>query len=442
MEISLIFLFIILLTIFILLFFKIDYLIYFFCITCPIVDWFYRIKISIFSGIDILAISFPCALLIKFIITKRSSVISEFNKDETIILYYFLLLSLLIGGIFPLYIGKSYSIKTFYDIITDWAKFSTYFIVLLVFSGYVLNKKSIEKLFLIFPFSLLLPGAYFFWQLITNQLVRNAGRLIPSCGFVNPHFITYDVMMILPMVIFNIYNAKIKSHKIMWTISFLIMLLIAFFSQARTGWFAIVAELFIVVLLLDSKKNKFLIFSFILLLLSSLYLLGYLDLYISKLSDISYFFHHINEVWNSQDKKIITLFSGRWGIWRADIKAFFHSTWWELLFGRGIGSAVGIAAAKTGFFVAEAHNSYIVLLIDFGIINFVLYCCIMVLMFIKAIRFLKSYDPFIKNVGKSWICLLGGYIVVNIGTHLCYTVVSSWIFWAFCGTCIGLYKKF
>ncbi len=433
-----IFFWIIITIIIVLLFFKIDYLVIYFCIVSLLIQWLYVVKFKELSGIDIMAIIFPLSLLIKLFFTRRDSIkLRKSFTDGFVILYYFLLLSLLICGFIPLALGNH--TKASLDAVTAWAKFSSGFIMFFVFSSYITDKQKVEKVFFSLPFTLLLPGIYFFWQVITGDLTLMAKRLIPTAGFQNPHIITYAIVMILPTVMFKISLARDSIVRIRWFIIFIIMLIITYYSYARTGWLAVTTELTIIILLHKNKKIKFFIIAMLLVCLPSFYFLGLLNTALDKLADVYYFLLHIDKVWNSNSQEILGLFTGRWGIWRADIKEFLHSNLLEILLGRGIGSAAFIAQ-KSGIYVAEAHNAYIILLIDFGLINFLLFLFLIFLMIIRAIRMIRSSDNFYMNIGKIWIVLIFGYSVLGMGTHIFYKLVTGvWLFWAICGICNGVY---
>ncbi|GAB6163785.1 hypothetical protein JCM12298_29450 [Desulfothermus naphthae] len=424
--------------IFILLFFEIDYLIIYFCIISLLIQWLYTVKFKAFSGIDIIAIILPLSLLIKLFFTRRDSIkVRKSFTDGLVILYYFLLVSLLICGFIPLALGSH--TRAPLDAVTAWAKFSSGFIMFFVFSSYITDKQKVEKVFFSLPFTLLLPGIYFFWQLITGDMTLIAKRLIPKAGFHNPHIITYAIVMILPTVIFKIFLLRDSIIRLRWFIIFMIMLIITYYSYARTGWLAVTTECMILILLHENKKIKFFIIAMLLVCLPSFYFLGLLNTALDKLADIYYFFSHLDEVWNSNSREILGLFTGRWGIWRADIKELLHSNLLEILLGRGIGGA-NFIAVKAGINAGEAHNAYIILLIDFGLINFLLFLFLIFLMIIRAIRMIRSSDNFYKNIGKTWIVLIFGYSVLGMGTHIFYQLVTGvWLFWAICGICNGVY---
>ena len=277
------------------------------------------------------------------------------------------------------------------------------------------------------------------WQIFTGDLIHQAFRSMPSVGFSNPHYITYAIVLILPLLYILFFLEEKIFNRLIYLISIFLLLIIAYLSYARTGWLGVFVELSLFIYFLENTKAKIVLICFSFCILSVLYFYHELDPILNKFQDVWFFLNHLDKVWNDNSYKITHLFTGRWGMWRANLKTFLNFNPLAILFGSGIGTAAFIAQ-QAGIYVKEAHNAYICLLIDFGLINFILLSMLMIFMFIRSIKMLKAKNKFLIYAGKSWFILLCAYSVLGIGTHIFYHVsISVWMFWAICGSYTGLY---
>ena len=429
--------------IFLSLFLRTDFLVNFFCAVALSIQWLYSLKIGNFSGIDVMGILFPLSFVIKIFFSKNDLHIKRniFFLDYTITLFYFLVLSLFLSGVLPIFI-KTYTYKkTFLDIITPWAKYSTGFIVFVFFVLYTENKEKFIRICKSLSLTLLLPSGYFLWQIFTGDLIHKIDRSMPSVGFHNPHIITYAIVLILPLLYFLFFTEEKAKNKVIYIFSMSLLLAIAYLSYARTGWLGVFADFVLFVYFLDNRKIKFLfifLFLFILLVLC-FYFRNILDPIFNRFQDIWFFINNFHRAWTDNSPEILHLFNARWGIWRANLKIFFHRNPLEILFGSGIGTCV-LIGEQAGIYVGASHNAYLALLIDFGVVNFILFLILIYSMFRKAIKMLKTKDKFLIYVGRSWLIILSAYSILGMGTHIFYHVaISVWIFWAICGACMGVF---
>ena len=390
-------------------------------------NWLARTHIGPLSALDYAAMIIPLVLILKTFFAGKN-IFRELNKDLTIQLFYIMLFLLFLSGMLPIReIDYSQAIQ-------DWAKFVTGFIIFFVISANISDAKKADKLLSIIPLSLLVPGTVFFWQLMTGSdlvMLYTGNRLIPNSYFLNPHMITYATAMIFPAVYYNILMSSKLKNKCFWILMFTLMLVLTYFSYARTAWIGIFAELVAMLFLMQRKKVAMLIGLMVIpIALPFLY-----KTIITNLSDIPTFFVHISDVFKTDHYDY--LFSGRWTIFRKSLLGLYSGNPIHIIIGYGIG---GTAFLTTGASYGAAHSTYITLLCDFGLINMSIFMTMMVLLFYKSYQLTKRSNPYLKNIGKVCIITIIGYLTIGIGTHFIYFLISGgWLFWGICGVMLGVY---
>ena len=378
------------------------------------------------SGLECAAILIPLTFIIKLLVNHN--IIYELNKDLTILLFYVLLFLLFASGIMP----STEFVTSLMVRIQNWAKFASGFVIFLVTSSVFKDEKKVRKAFLAIPLTILLPGIIFYGQLFTGDLVRVGQRFMPSVYFQNEHTITYVIVIILPIVFFNLAMVSRLALKGLWLIIIASLLIIVFYSYARTGWIAVAVELIFIALLSDKRKTMVII----LLCVAPAVAYFFADIFASQLQDIATFFMNLSEVFKTD--KYDYLFSSRWFIFRRNLLGLWNSGPLNFLFGFGIG---GSAYLTTGAGYGGGHSSYIVLLSEFGIINFSLYFWLIGLLLVRSYRLISSTNSVIRNLGKACLTVIVGYLTLGLGTHFFYFLSSGvWLFWGICGIMIGVYS--
>jgi hypothetical protein len=236
----------------------------------------------------------------------------------------------------------------------------------------------------------------------------------------------------MPIVLFNLSTVTRLAAKIAWLLTIALLLVIAFFSYARTGWIALAVELIFISLISNKRKVMFII----LLLIAPAAVYFSADIFAKQLSDVATFFMNLSEVFKSS--KYDYLFSSRWYIFRRNLLGLWNSGPLNLLFGFGIG---GSAYLTTGSGYGGGHSSYIVLLSEFGIINFSIYLLLIGILVSRSFSLLRSTNLVISNLGKACLTVIVGYLTLGLGTHFFYFLSSGvWLFWGICGIMIGVYS--
>ncbi len=394
-------------------------------------NWLSLMHIGPLSALDLAAIGIPLILLVKTFFSGKN-ILYEFNKDPTIQLFYIMIFLLLLSGLLPI---RNVPIN-YEKAIQDWAKFATGFLIFFIFSTNITSIEKADRLISIIPFSLFLPIIIFFWQLLTGidcVKIHHGMHIVPNAYFNNPHIIAYAIAVIIPAVYYNILTSRNNIKKTFWITTFCLMLLVAFFSYARTAWLGILSELIMIILVSSRKKVTIPIFVLLVLIFSPLIY----KIFASNLEDIYTFVTHIKDAFYTN--RYDYLFSGRWLIFRRSLIGIYSGHILNILFGYGIG---GTGFLTAGLSYGSGHNTYITLLCDFGLVNTILYIVLISLLFFKAYKLSRVSELYISSIGKMGLILIAGYLVTGFGTHFIYFLISGiWIYWSLCGIVLGLYTK-
>ncbi len=394
-------------------------------------NWLSLMHIGPLSALDLAAIGIPLILLVKTFFSGKN-ILYEFNKDPTIQLFYIMIFLLLLAGLSPI---RTVPIN-YEKAIQDWAKFATGFLIFFILSTNITSIEKADRLISIIPFSLFLPIIIFFWQLLTGidcVKIHHGTHIVPNAYFNNPHIIAYAIAMILPTVYYSILVSQSNVKKLLWISILCLMLLVVFFSYARTAWLGVLAELIMIMLLSSQKRITLPIFSIIILIISPLIY----NAFSSNLMDIVTFFSNIPDVFYTNYYDY--LFSGRWLIFRRSLLGIYSGNLINILLGYGIG---GTGFLTAGLSYGAGHNTYITLLCDFGLINTLIFLSLLFLIFLRALRLMQTSNYYLSSTGKMCLITITGYLVIGLGTHFIYFMISGiWLFWGLCGVMIGLYSN-
>lgn len=159
--------------------------------------------------------------------------------------------------------------------------------------------------------------------------------------------------------------------------------LVTFLSNRRTGFIALCIG-FIVYFLLDVKNNNrfnfFKLICRVVLLVVVVYAFYRVSSYIDSTFDFG-IYARLNRI--SMDEG-----SGRSGMYSKVWEAICESDWIELLFGHGMNTAGKVVGA------GYAHNDYLEVLYDYGIISFLCIVIFMLSIIRQAIQMIKRRSPY------------------------------------------------
>jgi hypothetical protein len=286
----------------------------------------------------------------------------------------------------------------------------------------------------------LIPGCLAFYQILSGRTIGFWGGkyLVPDSFFHHPGVIAYAAAIVLPIIFYKIRVAEKLRPRIIWAAATGACLILIYLTFRRTVWLGVLVQ--IVTWLLFSQKGfgKFGYLALLVFPVAILMPLGYFNVFGERFGDIIVFWQNFPEVFES--RSFDHLFSGRWGFFRANLAYFFEQNSINMLIGNGIGSMAYVSHSRG--VAGGGHNTYLILLIEFGLINTLLYLTLILLVLFKASALRKSDDKTVREFANIAITIIAGYMTMGLGKHLFYELTAGiWMFWMVSGCVVGLYAN-
>lgn len=419
--------------------FKIEMAILLFFAAGLSIQYFEKIRLGPFSALDFVGMAIPLLLFLGLLINKKTNTPHEFSKDITVPIYFCLCILIFLTGI--LFASAFYPKRSPFALseqIGFAGKFFNGFIVLWVVSAFFKDKSKLNKLLSCMLFCLLVPGAIGFWEIITGSARPHGAGIYPMpwAFFHHPGVIAFGFVVLFPVALFKHSEASDSKSKAFWASVVILMLIFLYFTYRRVVWIGLMAQLLTWLILLHKTKYR-LIYAYLgalfFILLEGAQSTFSLE---DRLGDIVTFFGHLPEAFTSN--RYDFLFTGRWGFFRGNLIYLANQPIMNLIFGNGVGSTA-YASWSAARVAGGGHNCYFILLIEFGLICFIMYMLLVLILLWKSFRMLHSSDTFIRQYSKLFISLLVSYMVMGLGTHIFYELTSGiWIFWGLAGGVVAL----
>jgi putative inorganic carbon (HCO3(-)) transporter len=227
----------------------------------------------------------------------------------------------------------------------------------------------------------------------------------------------YLVMItVLSVSLFLQERSEAKKIFLFGLISFLVLSLV--FTYTRGAWIGLVIAIFAMGVL---KKRKLLIFA-------PLSLYGLVLIF-------PLIFQRFESLLNP-DTFIYTSLAWRLRLWGASIPYFFSHP----VFGNGLGTFQFIGYQIDDWFAA-AHNDYLRMLVETGLVGFAGYIILVLCMLKLSIKTHKeAIDPFQKYIALGFLCFLIAYGVMSFADNLFNHGGIQWYFWAYAGVVTAIYR--
>ncbi|MFA6306374.1 MAG: O-antigen ligase family protein [Patescibacteria group bacterium] len=235
--------------------------------------------------------------------------------------------------------------------------------------------------------------------------------------FSHPATLAFYLISTLPIIYALLSNKINKSKKIPLAVLLLLNLFIALITLTRGAWIGLLAMSLVFGLF---KSRKFLV------AITALIFLAYL--FTPAINE------RVNDVFNPKyNSSLIT----RLKIIETTLPAFTNAP----VLGYGLGSFKNINLkyndeAKT-YESLQAHNDYLRLLIELGIIGLAIYISIFISLFILIYKLYKTDSKYIRNYLFSLIILWLGILAISLGDNILRTMPLQFLIWSYTGAVIA-----
>ncbi|MCM8778999.1 MAG: tetratricopeptide repeat protein [Candidatus Omnitrophica bacterium] len=360
----------------------------------PNIDWInYKVFLA-YTIVGLLLFIGAIGYLIKENFYKKTSL------DLPLILYFSL--------IFISYILSPFKSASGYSFLNTSVLIILYF--LLVSS--LKKKEEINYLFNLWIFSSLMLCLYSFLYQV---------EFVGSFG--NPNLFASFLVSLLPISLVRFYQVEDKEEKFLFFVSTFVFLLTLFLTKSRAGMGAGLFSLLLFFYLgfyreIIGNKNN---------------LKRFFQILIMAIIGGLIFFRQILSFFALKDRIYI---------WQGALR-LIKENW---LFGWGVGnfpiyfpkfSPQPLRQIYPDQFVNNAHNEFLTLTAELGIIGLVLFLWILGIIFLMLKRSLKSRDIFVRQISLGLLSSLSGILLINlfdVSLRFLFTAIFFWFLTAILGS--------
>jgi len=350
-----------------------------------------------------------------WIIIKREKI---FKTPNILIICLFLFISL---------ISILYSQNQLTSI-TEWVRISSIFAIYFLTFHLIKTKYDLQLIQKAFLVSAIAPFFVGLLQIITKTgLADESGFLRIYSIFAHPNALSYFLVIILTLLIYFFIIAENQKIKIFYLVSIILNFILLIFTYSRGAWLA----LLITLLLLGVLKYRK-------LLLKSLVIISFFTILIFS---INLFFQNYNSsIFLNFDlsRRIIKSFSSSHNSsisWRIDLWQEMAKTFWKKPFlGYGIGGFEKESLKINGLYAGsyEAHNDYLRLAIELGLIGLTVYILLILITLNKIIKIYKKLeDKNLKIFCLCFLCLFISLFIVSFTENILRNTIVQWLLWSF-----------
>lgn len=320
----------------------------------------------------------------------------------------------------------------------EWVRIASFFTIYLLVFDFIrsgkIKLKFIQKTLLA---SAIIPSIFGFWQIFTETGFKDEAGFTRIYGsFAHPNAFSYFLVIILTLLIYFFIIAESRKAKRWYLSSILLGITLLVFTYSRGAWLA-----FLIILLLFGllKYRKLLFKSLIIVVLSTLLLWG-IDNFFQKNYNFSPLLNF------APSRRLIETFSLQpytSSFWRIELWQEMIDVFWKRpILGHGLGSFEEEALKQRGFYAGslEAHNDFLHLSVELGIIGLVSYILLILIVLKNIIKiYRKTEDKNFKIFILSFLCLFISLFLVSSVENILRNTIVQWCFWAWAG-CVFSYS--
>jgi len=290
-------------------------------------------------------------------------------------------------------------------------RFASYFMVYVLAAAVLKSKKQIRNLIHIIFLSAIVPLLLGFYQMFMGTGYLQTGgfnRIYSTFGHPVPY--GFYLMIILPFaLVLFFWDSKFKPTKYMWGAICLALGV----SLIQTFTRGAIIGLVIAAIVIGLRYKRVLILLPLILLVA-----------VILFPDILHRFSDVSGPVGEEASSV----AWRINLWR---KAFpmIRS---NLLLGNGLGSFLSHTSVKILGAPAGAHNVYLRLAMETGLIGLAAYLWVIFALGKEAVKtYFSVSDTYVKSLNLAFISVLAAYVVASVGDNMLEYVPVQWYLWLF-----------
>jgi O-antigen ligase len=320
----------------------------------------------------------------------------------------------------------------------EWVRVFSPFCAFLIIAIYIRSLpanaviKSISTGVVIVILSSITPLALGLYQVLTDAGQHHNAEFNRVYGtFPLPNGLAAYIVLIVPILFCALDIWKDLPRRLLLIACIAIAIIVLISTYTRTAWIALAVSF--LMLLVTSRRIR----PVSLILVLSLVVAGWLLAW----PTISARFSDLSGPEASRSSLV-----GRMYIWDAAVPVFFRNP----LVGQGLGMfamTIGAVGAQNipgqaSASAIAAHNDYLRILVETGIIGFILYFGTLILLFKSAWQLWRcSDDPVASAIGRAFVAVCAGQLAAYAADNLFGMPALQFYFWSLAGIVTGLAQR-
>lgn len=310
--------------------------------------------------------------------------------------------------------------QNFSNSLSELLELFSFMVLFLLIVDFIRCEKDVKKIVNCLLLSAVIPLAVGFFQILNNLDINIA--LEPSyriySTLTHPNAYAFYLVIISVLAISLLLGVKSLAEKSKYFIllGFLVVCLIYTFT--RSAWLGLAFAVSILGIL---QHPRLLVFSPL--------IIGFL------VFNLPLIFERFHPLFTPELQKYTSL-AWRIKLWTSSIPYFLAHP----VFGNGFGGYIFVGYEIDDWFAA-AHNDYLRILVETGIVGFLGFIWILMsLGWIGIKAFKNSAHPYYRNIAAGFIALLSAYMGMSFSDNLFNHGGIQWYFWAYAGVVTAIYR--
>lgn len=306
----------------------------------------------------------------------------------------------------------------------DWTRLITIFMLYLLVYHLMTTKQHIRQLVIVVCCSAVVPllaGFHQAWahsgliDITEYEYMSGYHRIFGT--FTHPAMYSFYLTVLLPVGIVLFLESKTRFEKTALGIFSVALGISLLLTLTRSAWIGLFCALFII----GTLRYRRLLFILVIIIVAAAYIMP----------QASQRFVDLLDPYAQQTSS----FTWRVRLWTSALGVFMEG---PLLLGHGLGSFGSFAERVLGYY-AEAHNDYIRVVWETGLLGFILYMCLLFGLVTKAFFTYRTLSvPHYKGVALGFFALCIAYLVISMSDNLLRGTVVQIYFWTFAAAVFNL----